>query len=181
MAKPKVFIGVGHGGRDPGAVKGNKVERDTNLIIATEMKRVLNNNGIRAKRSRKSNDVEDSVQSEVIECNEYDPDITIEVHMNAGGGKGFEVWYTSERGKVLADVLVKRVKQNPKITNRGAKHSDWLYYLNHTKCPAVLCEGGFIDSPKGCDDWMFKEAGAKLLGVMYAESVIEYFKKIGRI
>lgn len=31
---PKVFIGVGHGGSDPGAVSNNTKEKDLNLSIA---------------------------------------------------------------------------------------------------------------------------------------------------
>ena len=42
----KVFIGVGHGGSNPGAVSGGLVEKDINLVMALAMGEELRRHGV---------------------------------------------------------------------------------------------------------------------------------------
>lgn len=177
MSKPKVFIGVGHGGIDSGAVGCNGVEKEKCLIVATEIKRILNENGIRCKRSRKSNKIHDTVREEVVECNEYNPVCTVEIHFNASAshtGHGYEMWVTSTRGKVLATYLMNKMK-GFNITNRGIKQTNSLYYLNHTNAPAVLVECAFIDNE--LDKEACTEAGCKNIASRISRGIIEYIEK----
>ena len=81
MAK-KVFIGVGHGGRDFGAVK-YAVEKDLNLVMALACRDYLVANGVEVQMSR-TKDEDDDIAQEVRECNAYAPDLAIDVHNNAG-------------------------------------------------------------------------------------------------
>ena len=81
----KIFIGVGHGGADPGARANGLVEKDVNLAVALAMRDVLLRHGVAVRMSR-TIDEEDTVQQEVAECNAYQPDYAVEVHSNAGGG-----------------------------------------------------------------------------------------------
>lgn len=48
----KVFIGVGHGGKDPGAVAGGLQEKDINLVMALEMAKILTRHGVEVALSR---------------------------------------------------------------------------------------------------------------------------------
>ena len=119
MAK-KVFIGVGHGGRDFGAVK-YAVEKDLNLVMALACRDYLVANGVEVQMSR-TKDEDDDIAQEVRECNAYAPDLAIDVHNNAGGGDGFEVFHTIHGGvgKTLAQNIeaeVKKIGQN----SRGIK------------------------------------------------------------
>lgn len=177
MSKPKVFIGVGHGGVDTGAVGCNGIERDVNLVIATELKKILNDNGIRAKRSRKSNKVQDTVQQEVEECNAYKPDVTVEIHMNASASHkadGFECWIVTDAGERLAASIYRHVTKLP-IHGRGIRETTSFYYLNNTKAPAVLLEGAFIDNKK--DKVWFTPSGIRKLARAYANGIIDYLKE----
>lgn len=177
MRKPKVFIGVGHGGVDTGAVGCNGIERDINLIIATELKRILNENGVRAKRSRASNKVHDTVQEEVEECNKYSPDVTVEIHMNASAthkGFGFEEWVFSDEGFHIASCIMMYINNLP-IYSRGIKYSRALYYTKNTKAPAVLIEGAFVDNYK--DAYWCGKDGCKKLAEAYAKGIIKYLKE----
>ena len=83
----KVFIGVGHGGSDPGAVANNTKEKDLNLSIAIACRDELKRHGVTVKMSR-SKDENDTLSEEIAECNAFSPDLAVDIHNNAGGGDG---------------------------------------------------------------------------------------------
>ena len=147
----KVFIGVGHGGSDPGA-SSYLVEKDVNLAMAKYCCELLQQNGVEVKMSR-AKDEYDPLSEEIEECNAFNPDLAIDVHNNAGGGDGFEAFYHYRGGtsKVLAQNIEKeiiKIGQN----SRGIKirlnefGSDYFGFIRRTKCPAVIVEGVFVDN-----------------------------------
>jgi len=77
----KVFIGVGHGGADPGVV-GYLVEKDVNLVEPLACKDFLETHGIEVLMSR-AIDENDPVTDEINECNAFEPDLAIDVHNSA--------------------------------------------------------------------------------------------------
>ena len=149
---PKVFIGVGHGGSEPGAVANGLTEKDLNLNTALEVFDVLKAHGVTCKLSRTS-DENDTLNEEIHECNKFDPDLAIDIHHNAGGGDGVEVFYHIGGGttKTLAQTVLNEivaVGQN----SRGIKTrvndagTDWYGFIRETVCPAALIEVAFLDS-----------------------------------
>src|SRR5699024_137285 len=74
-------------------------------------------------------------------------------HLNAGGGTGCEVYYTSSKGKTYAGKVSAAVAKALGIKDRGAKESDILYVLNHTTAPAILVECCFVDSKTDKSKW----------------------------
>jgi len=150
--KKKVFLGVGHGGRDPGAVDNGLQEKDVNLSIALACKTELERHGVIVGISR-TVDEDDLVTEEVKECNAFAPDLAADIHTNAGGGDGFEAIYSVEAGlsKELAqniEIEVKGIGQNSrgiyKKTNTSG--TDYFAFVRDTNCPAVIVECAFIDS-----------------------------------
>lgn len=87
----RVFIGVGHGGADPGAVSGTWEEADINLVMALAMRDELERHGVVVGISRVT-DENDILTEEISEANAFKPDLAVECHNNAGGGDGFEVY-----------------------------------------------------------------------------------------
>lgn len=149
---PKVFIGVGHGGSDPGAVSNNTKEKDLNLSIALACKDVLERHGVSVKMSR-TKDENDTLSDEIKECNSYSPDLAVEIHNNAGGGDGAEAFYHYGGGvsKTLAEnVLSEIVKigQNSRGAKirKNANGKDYYGFIRQTSCPAVIIECAFIDN-----------------------------------
>lgn len=147
----KVFIGVGHGGNDPGASK-YLVEKDVNLVMATACKNYLEANGVVVKMSR-TKDENDAIGEEVKECNAFDPDLAVDVHNNAGGGDGFEVIHAIKGGvsKTLAQNIeseVKKIGQNSRglKTRANSKGGDYFAFIRSVKCPSVIVEGLFVDN-----------------------------------
>lgn len=168
--RKKVFIGVGHGGSDPGAVANGLRESDVNLTMALAMKEELERNGVTVGISR-TRDENDRLAEEIRECNAFQPDLAVEIHNNAGGGDGFEV-YINGRDAVarqLAERIEAEVKQLGQ-NSRGVKVSTRLGWVREVKAPAVLCEGFFLDSKdRAIADTAEKQ---KRFGVAYAKAVL---------
>ena len=151
MAK-KVYIGVGHGGSDPGAVANGIKEKDANLDVALACYSFLVKHGVSAKISR-TKDTEVWIEKRVKEANAFGADLAVDIHHNAGGGDGAEVYHTKYLGKgaTLANNILKEMQligQN----SRGAKirknssGDDYFGFIRQTNCPAVLCECAFLDN-----------------------------------
>ena len=149
---PKVFIGVGHGGSDPGAVANGLRESDLNLCIALACAEILERHGVSVKMSRKS-DIDDPISKVIKECNNYKPDLAVDIHNNAGGGHGSEVFYSrvGGTGKILAENIEKRYISKGR-QSRGAKTKlnkfgyDYYGFIRETSAPAIIVECAFVDS-----------------------------------
>lgn len=148
----KVYIGVGHGGSDPGAVANGFNEKDLNLAIALACEEELARHGVFTKIGR-TKDVDRSLTATINECNAYDPDLAMDIHNNAGGGDGAEVYHTigGGTGKTLAvnilDEVVK-IGQNSRgaKTKKNSSGSDYFGFIRQTNCPAVIIECAFVDN-----------------------------------
>lgn len=176
VSKKKVFIGVGHGGSDSGAV-GYITEKDVNLQMALACRDFLTAYGVDVQMSR-TRDEEDPVNEEVRECNAYGPDLAIDVHNNAGGGDGFEVYHTiyGGTGKTLAQNIEKHVKaigQNSRgVKTRQGNNGDYYAFIRDTVAPAVICEGVFVDT-KADAAQADTLAEQQAFGVAYAKGILD--------
>ena len=159
MAK-KVFIGVGHGGPDPGAVANGFKEADLNLAISLACRDELVRHGVQVRMSR-TKDEEDRLADVIRECNAFGPDLALDIHNNAGGGDGGEVFHHHGGGtsKKLAQNIVKelaKIGQNLREGDSGEKDGlitklnsagrDYFGFIRQTVAPAVLVECAFVDN-----------------------------------
>ncbi len=175
MAK-KVFLGVGHGGKDSGAVGNGFKEKDLNLSISLACRDVLERHGVNVLMSR-TKDEDD--KTPIQECNAYNPDLAVDIHNNAGGGDGAEAFYHygGGTGKTLAvnilDEIVK-IGQN----SRGAKirknelGTDYYGFIRQTKAPAIIVECAFVDNAKDIQivDTLAEQ---KSMGVAIAKGILK--------
>ena len=176
----KVFIGVGHGGKDPGSVAGGLQEKDINLVMALEMAQILTRHGVEVALSRTA-DENDPLQEELAEAKAFAPDLAVEIHNNAGGGDGFEAYVQTdaykEQSRKLAQLMEAQVKQTGQ-NSRGIKTrlmatgQDYFGWLRLNQCPAVLCEGAFLDSKDR--EIIDTEQEQQAFGQAYAKAVLEY-------
>lgn len=160
MAK-KVYLGVGHGGTDPGAVANGFNEKDLNLDIAKACRDELVKYGVEVMMSRES-DVSERLAARIKECNAYNPDFAIDIHNNAGGGDGGEVFHSKSNANDDAFALnilteMYAIGQNmhsttPTVIKSGLKTrlnssgTDYFGFVRQVKCPSVLVECAFVDN-----------------------------------
>ena len=149
----KVFIGVGHGGADSGAIARDKQkEKDLNLSIAKACGAYLARHGVSVQYSR-TRDEYDPVEQEVAECNSFAPDLAVDIHNNAGGGDGAEAFYSKIGGvgKILAENILAEIKtlgqkSRGAKTRTNANGSDYYAFIRKATAPTVIVECAFVDS-----------------------------------
>ena len=174
----KVFIGVGHGGSDSGAVANNTKEKDLNLSIALACRDELVRHGVSVKMSR-TKDENDPLSEEIKECNAYCPDLAVDIHNNAGGGDGAEVFhhYGGGKSKTLADNILSeivKVGQNSRgiKTRVNSQGKDYYGFIRQTSAPAVIVECAFVDNATDLQI-LSTEAQRKSMGVAIAKGILK--------
>lgn len=184
----KVSIEVGHGGTDPGAVNGNLKEKDINLAVSLELKRQLERHGIKVQINR-TTDVNNHAAAFFQQVLLFKPDAGVSVHVNAGGGNGFEVFRqtscaqqansarlcqaiaseVSAAGQILRNPAVRSYITHP--TPNGQRFTERINAIN---APWAFCELGFIDSPADRARWDTEEK-QRAFGTAYAKGLLNYF------
>ena len=174
----KVFIGVGHGGSDPGAVANGVKEKDLNLSIALACRDELKRHGVEVKMSR-AKDENDPLGEEIKECNAYAPDLAVDIHNNAGGGDGAEAFYHYGGGKskILAENILAEIVKTGQ-NSRGAKvrknsqGKDYYGFIRETSAPAVIVECAFVDNASDLKI-LATESQRKAMGEAIAKGVLK--------
>ena len=176
MAK-KAFIGVGHGGSDPGAVANGFNEKDLNLAIALACRDELARHGVEVKMSR-SKDENDPLTDEIKECNAFKPDVALDIHNNAGGGDGAEVYYHYKGGisktlasNILAEIVSAGQNSRGIKTKLNAQGKDYFGFIRETSAPAVIVECAFVDN-KTDIQIIDTAAEQKAMGIAIAKGVL---------
>ena len=177
MAK-KVFIGVGHGGKDSGAAANGFKEKDLNLAIALACNDELVRHGVSVKMSR-TKDENDPLTDEIKECNAFKPDLALDIHNNAGGGDGGEVFhhYGGGKGKTLAQNILNEmiaIGQNSRglKTKKNSSGKDYFGFIREISCPSVIVECAFVDN-KTDIKIIDTSAEQKAMGVAIAKGVLK--------
>ena len=177
MAK-KAFIGVGHGGSDPGAVANGFNEKDLNLAIALACRDELVRHGVEVKMSR-SKDENDPLTDGIKECNAFKPDVALDIHNNAGGGDGAEVYYHYKGGtsktlasNILAEIVSAGQNSRGIKTKLNAQGKDYFGFIRETSAPAVIVECAFVDN-KTDIQIIDTAAEQKAMGIAIAKGVLK--------
>lgn len=144
----KIFIDPGHGGSDPGAVGFGLQEKNLTLDIANRVRDILMSEyeNVSIKMSRMS-DVFVSLSSRTNAANKWGADFYLSIHINSGGGTGFETYRYSDVGRPTStyqEKIHEKTLEQVDFKNRGIKQASF-HVLRETKMPAVLTENGFID------------------------------------
>lgn len=174
----KVYIGIGHGGSDPGAVGNGFEEADLNLSIGRACVNALHRHGVKVLISRTA-DIYESINSKVAECNSFAPDLCADIHINAGGGDGAEVFHSvaGGKGKVMGQNILEAIRslgQNSRglKTKVRADGKDYFGFIRDTKAPAIILECAFIDN-KGDLAVIDTESERKAFGEAIAKGILK--------
>lgn len=174
----KIFIDPGHGGNDAGAGGNGLQEKDVTLKIALETRRILveEYEGVTVKMSREK-DATVSLNQRTNAANNWNAAFFLSIHINAGGGTGFESYRYVQNGSSTTMTAQKNIHaavlSASNWKDRGQKWAN-LHVLRESKMPAVLTENGFIDTAS--DAAKLKDTSfLKKLGRAHAQGVAKTF------
>lgn len=145
----KIFIDPGHGGTDSGAAANGLLEKNITLQIALFLRDMLISeyDGVSVRLSR-SIDQSVTLSQRTNAANSWGADYFVSIHINAGGGTGFESYVypgvsapTTTYRNALHDEIVRSVD----FADRGKKTANF-HVLRETSMSAILTENGFIDT-----------------------------------
>ena len=153
-----ICISIGHGksakgGYDSGALGGNyqefKIAREIGKYIGEVFK------GYNCTADVINYDATLYLTDRIAHVNKRGYDLAMEIHLNASGGTGSEVYYKhkSATGKKLAGAISKSIAKTFGIRDRGAKvkinpanGTDYFGFVRSCKCESLLIETVFIDT-----------------------------------
>ena len=187
-----IYIDPGHaainenGKIDPGAMKGELVEKDINYEIALHVQRLLIAKGAEVMLSRgETTDL--SLELRAAPANAAGADILVSIHVNATErnpqASGSSTWFFAPEGddyydraarRMLAECIQRSLLAYGGLADYGLREANFAV-LRASEMPAVLVETAFLtnegDAAKLADP-RFRE----ILAEAIAEGVIEYFR-----
>jgi N-acetylmuramoyl-L-alanine amidase len=152
-----LVIDAGHGGKDGGASSrdGRYLEKNLNLEIVLELKKLLDNENIKVYYTRTK---DDSVylRPRVELANSVDSDYFVSIHCNSNRlsyPNGSEVLYYNEEFKgvktlELAKLFSTEFGDSVALENKGtvAMHKNDIYIMRKSKVPMILIEVGYLSN-----------------------------------
>ena len=156
MSKAKIYIGVGHGSGDSGAVNGKRRECDENLRLALKIKEYFANQPVEVKFSRLSTNGL-NINGRCNEANKWGADYFISLHRDSAyGASGVTAYFytkANEYTRAKAEVIVNNVSKAMGVSNRGVKYGAAGRFTDfgvnrQTNMHSCLLEVGYISSDK---------------------------------
>lgn len=168
---PTVVLDPGHGGKDDGASGNGLVEKNLSLDVALRVEKILKPFNFPVILTRRD-DTFIPLEERAAIANRLENAIFVSIHFNHAKDRvstGVETFYAPakvppddswnwvgffnkpdapplDNGETLAGFIQAALVLRTDAVNRGIKSRE-LYVVRHTRCPAVLVEGGFINNP----------------------------------
>lgn len=163
---PILIIDAGHGGEDGGAVAADgTAEAGINLAIALQMEELSHLLGREVVLTRRTDislhgegaqtiaeKKRDDLKNRVAFCNEIGQGVLISIHQNSlpefPSTRGAQVFYGSAEGsEALAEGMQTYLNQTINEREKTCRPTgDGVYLLEHTECPSILVECGFLSN-----------------------------------
>ena len=173
-----VVLDPGHGGKDPGAMVGEAMEKDITLAVALLVQEQLEGEGISVIMTRKE-DVYPNLTERADLANQNEADLYISIHVNAlennDSYAGIYTFYHPDKpsDKALAKAIQAAVTSASGGIDRGVESEDYAV-LRNTEMSAVLIETGFMSCPEELNKLQDAEY-QKLLAQGIAQGILDYF------
>lgn len=172
-----VVIDAGHGGTDVGATREGHNEKDLTLDISQRLANILKKKGVQVLMVRDT-DVYVSLEDRVAFNENNGGDLFVSIHVNSSvteDGNGIETHYYTPQSYDFAQVVHKEFASQIKSKDRGLFKSKF-YVINHTTCPSILVETGFISNPQEREELLTKERRQKTAEAI-AKGILKYLGK----
>lgn len=179
-----IILDPGHGGRDAGKIGiNNAKEKDINLIISLDIKKQLEEMGVKAVLTRSTDKRLDETQLADLKArtkliNEVRPVLTVSIHQNSYGDErvhGAQVFYysRSEEGEKAAEMIQNSLNDMQPENKKKIKANETYYILKNTEVPVVIAECGFLSNYEEAEKLTEKEYQKKLAGAV-AKGILQY-------
>ncbi|MFD2616317.1 N-acetylmuramoyl-L-alanine amidase [Terrilactibacillus laevilacticus] len=145
----KLYLDPGHGGKDTGASGHGLQEKNLTLQIALRLRDILEREytGHSIKMSR-TTDTYRALSQRTNEANSWGAKFFLSIHINAGGGTGYEDYVYPGTGSpttTYQNIIHQAVIGTTRFIDRGMKTANY-HVLRESYMPALLTENGFIDN-----------------------------------
>lgn len=186
-----IYVDIGHGGNDPGAMYKDILEKDINLEVGKILEKKLLSMGAIAYLTRYGdydlsvtytiNNKRSDLSRRGNLINKSDCDLFLSIHLNAeetGVWRGAQVFYNSksEKNKVIAEIFQKQFRKELN-SDRDAKVDNSLYLLKRIDRPGVLLELGFLSNAN--DRYLLKQSSYQhKITDTITRAIITYFSNL---
>lgn len=170
-------INDGHTIKGPGSgAVGRIIESEQTRLIGSEVRRLIKERGHNAINCTVdyANSTSEGLALIVQQANRNDLHWFVAIHLNAGKGRGVEV-YTFQGRKYDDAVAVCKAIADLGFTNRGVKEGTGLYVISKTKAKTMLIEVCFVDSD---DVDMYLRVGYKAIAKAIVDALCGYVESV---
>lgn len=160
-----VVIDAGHGGSTPGATKQGIFEKDIDLAIVLELKKIFDqdkehNIGVYYTRVEDTNP---TYENRVELANKSNANLFISIHNNSTASgrmsniNGTQVMFDEKKAeeehgtKRLAQICLEEVVQQTGSSDKGLVYGNEIYIIRESKVPVALIEVGFMTNQRELD------------------------------
>ncbi len=172
-----IVIDAGHGGTDVGATRDGHYEKDITLDMAERLEKVLKKKGFNVLMTRDKDEYV-SLQDRVKYTEDNKGDLFVSIHVNSSvtpEGYGLETHYYTPQSYEFAQIVHKEFASAIDSKDRGLFKSKF-YVINHTTCPSILVETGFISNPEERKELLTSSRKQKTAEAI-AKGILKYLGK----
>ncbi len=178
-----VYIDVGHGGIDPGALAkySPKLNEDScNLKLSLALKKELQKLGATVISNRASNSKGYTPQERMQNLRNSKANYCIAIHHDANNKSsynGFMTAYFTPFSKSAANYIYSETKKTGLYKKYWDVEAHYYYVSRVTSCPSVLTENGFITNKSDYKNMTTQKSIDKKAKAL-ANGVLKYFRSI---
>jgi N-acetylmuramoyl-L-alanine amidase len=195
-----IVLSPGHGGKDPGFIIRDQQEKKYTLLMARELKEVLQRAGFKVIMTR-DKDIYVDLEEQALMATRAHADLFVNLHFNAHvdvDAKGVEVFCLTPEGAtstnggrtaermpgnkndpanvLLAYQMQKALVRDMDMLDRGVRRASFVVLKNATM-PCVLVEGGFMSNP-GDAKKIFDIKNRRKMAQAMTDGVLAYKKMV---
>ncbi len=149
-----IVVDAGHGGKDPGAIVGSYYEKDINLGVTLELKKLTDGMKDAKVYYTRLDDSYPSLDERCKFANEVEADFFVSLHCNSfiSSYSGTETLYLPGPDTAglnafeLAEIFQEVFTDNTELKDYKLKERDNLFVLKYTEMPAVILEMGYMSN-----------------------------------
>lgn len=181
----KIVLDAGHGFNTAGkrTPDGEREWSFNNVVLLAAQSKLLSYKGVKVLRTDDPSGKTDiPLRARTNKANAWKPDVLVSIHHNANAGRwgahgGVETFVQNGAMKAsfaIAETLQTRIVKAMGLRDRGVKSSNLHMTRETIGYPAILTEGGFMDSTTDIGA-LRSDAKLKAQGIAIAEGLASYY------